>query len=158
MKKLIIFVSALMCAAVASMCACVPSDNADDTFDNEPSAQFEYTTLVNNAELVVFTAHDVPDDMTWKDYFDGLAESGLITYKMSGTMLSELNGSVNGVSAHYWMLYSDIVELDGVIYGNAEWGTYDYEGKQLVSCSFGLELMPVAEGYTYAAVYQALEF
>ncbi len=113
-----------------------------------------YYVEVSSEELVVFVAEDISGDMSWKDYFDGLKNAGEITYSLSEGMLSELNGVSNASDySSCWMLYSDLTELDGVIYGNAEWGTYDYDGRQLVSCAYGLELMPVIEGYAYAAVY-----
>ena len=113
-----------------------------------------YYAEVSSEELVVFVAEDISGDMSWRDYFDGLQEEGIITYSMDGSMLAELNGVSNASDySSCWMLYSDLTELDGEIYGNAEWGTYDYDGRQLVSCVYGLELMPVIEGYAYAAVY-----
>lgn len=113
-----------------------------------------YYAEVSSEELVVFVAEDISGDMSWRDYFDGLQEEGIITYSMDGSMLAELNGVSNASGySSCWMLYSDLTELDGEIYGNAEWGTYDYDGRQLVSCAYGLELMPVIEGYAYAAVY-----
>ena len=134
-----------------------------------------YYAEVSSEELVVFVAEDISGDMSWRDYFDGLQEEGIITYScdmswrdyfdglqeegiitysMDGSMLAELNGVSNASDySSCWMLYSDLTELDGEIYGNAEWGTYDYDGRQLVSCAYGLELMPVIEGYAYAAVY-----
>ena len=115
-----------------------------------------YYAEVSSEELVVFVAEDISGDMSWRDYFDGLQEEGIITYSMDGSMLAELNGVSNASDySSCWMLYSDLTELDGEIYGNAEWGTYDYDGRQLVSCAYGLELMPVIEGYAYAAVYVA---
>ena len=113
-----------------------------------------YYAEVSSEELVVFVAEDISGDMSWRDYFDGLQEEGIITYSMDGSMLAEPNGVSNASDySSCWMLYSDLTELDGEIYGNAEWGTYDYDGRQLVSCAYGLELMPVIEGYAYAAVY-----
>ena len=113
-----------------------------------------YYAEVSSEELVVFVAEDISGDMSWRDYFDGLQEEGIITYSMDGSMLAELNGVSNASDySSCWMLYSDLTELDGEIYGNAERGTYDYDGRQLVSCAYGLELMPVIEGYAYAAVY-----
>lgn len=113
-----------------------------------------YYAEVSSEELVVFVAEDISGDMSWRDYFDGLQEEGIITYSMDGSMLAELNGVSNASDySSCWMLYSDLTELDGEIYGNAERGTYDYDGRQLVSCEYGLELMPVIEGYAYAAVY-----
>ena len=113
-----------------------------------------YYAEVSSEELVVFVAEDISGDMSWRDYFDGLQEEGIITYSMDGSMLAELNGVSNASDySSCWMLYSDLTELDGEIYGNAEWGTYDYDGRQLVWCANGLELMPVIEGNAYAAVY-----
>ncbi len=117
----------------------------------------EYTAEVSSEDLVVFTAPEVSADMSVKDYFDGLVEEGLLTYTISGGMVTSINGVSNPADYSYcWMFYSDLTELDGVIYGNAEWGAYEYGGKTLASCAYGIEEMPVVEGYTYAAVYTRL--
>ena len=49
-------------------------------------------------------------------------------------------------------------ELDGVTYADPTFGTYTYDGEQLASCSYGAEGMPVVEGYTYAIVYEEVEW
>ena len=54
-----------------------------------------YYAEVSSEELVVFVAEDISGDMSWRDYFDGLQEEGIITYSMDGSMLAELNGVSN---------------------------------------------------------------
>ena len=73
-----------------------------------------YYAEVSSEELVVFVAEDISGDMSWRDYFDGLQEEGIITYSMDGSMLAELNGVSNASDySSCWMLYSDLTELDG---------------------------------------------
>lgn len=143
MKKLLI--SALVCAsaAVAFSAAC----------SNRSWAE-EYTAEVSEG-LVVFTAPEIHGELSLREYFDGLVDEGIITYTLEGGMVSSINGVSNTSDfSSCWMFYSDLIELDGVIYGNTEWGTYEYEGKTLASCANGVETMPVVEGFTYAAVYE----
>lgn len=145
-KKILISACAIsVIAAIAGLSACT-SGTAE-----------KYTLEENTDELVVFIAPEVSSDMSVKDYFDGLVEEGLITYTIADGMVTSINGkeNVSGTnSGDYWMFYADLTELDGVTYANAEWGTYEYEGKTLASCVYGVEELPVVEGYTYAAVYQ----
>lgn len=146
MKKAIsaIIAGAVLTLALAALSACTGGGTA------------KYDAEVSDT-LVVFVAEEVSGDMSVKDYFDGLAEEGKLTYTISGGMVTEINGkeNVSGTNeGDFWMFYSDLTELDGVIYANPDYGTYEYNGKTLASCSYGIEGMPVVEGYTYAAVYR----
>ena len=143
MKKLFI-VAAAGVACITALAACSSGARAAS-----------YQTSANTATLVAFTAPEIYGDLYLKGYLDGLAERELITYTLENGMITSVNGTKNdAASGSYWMLYSDLTELDGVEYGNAEWGTYEYGGKTLASCTYGAEGMPVVEGYTYAVVYQ----
>ena len=146
-KRLIFAACAAVLAAAVPLASC-----------NSGEASL-YKAEVSDGELVVFVAPEVSGDMSVKDYFDGLVEEGVLTYTIADGMVTSINGVQNPADYSYcWMFYSDLTELDGVIYSNAEWGTYDYEGKTLASCAYGVEEMPVVEGYTYAAVYQSLSY
>lgn len=133
------------------LAACAPA-NKDGT---------EYTITVNTDTLVLFTAPEGIATDSLKTYLDGLAQAGEITYTMKNGMITSLNGkeNVSGASSgSFWMLYSDLTELDGVTYADPTFGTYTYDGEQLASCSYGAEGMPVVEGYTYAIVYEEVEW
>lgn len=138
-------------ALALPLAACAPAD----------SGNVEYTVAVNTDTLVLFTAPEGIATDSLKTYLDGLAQAGEITYTMENGMITSLNGkeNVSGASSgSFWMLYSDLTELDGVTYADPTFGTYTYDGEQLASCSYGAEGMPVVEGYTYAIVYEEVEW
>ena len=108
-----------------------------------------------NAEdnLFVFTVdskdYAVTATTTVKDYMDKLAADEKVSFKFSGGMVTEINGQANTLNfSSCWMLYTDDAEMS-----NADWGTYDYNGKTLGSAMLGAEALVVKDGCTYAWVY-----
>ena len=145
MKKLLFSLFAATAIAFFAGAACTSNSG---TAEN-------YTLTENTATLLVFTAEGIEGDMSLKDYLDGLKDQGDITYSIVDGMVTEINGSKNPADFSYcWMFYTDLTTYEGATYANPEWGTYEYGGKTLASCSNGVELTPVISGYTYAAVYQ----
>lgn len=147
LKRNFLPLAGALLALALPLAACAPAD----------SGNVEYTVAVNTETLVVFTAPDGIETDSLKAYLDGLVEAGEISYTIEDGMITSLNGTENMsglTSGSYWMLYSDLTELDGVTYTDPTFGTYTYAGKQLASCSYGAEGMPVVEGYTYAIVYE----
>lgn len=150
-KRMILPLAGTLLALSLTFAACAPADNGDA----------EYVVKENTETLVVFTAPEGIATDSLKAYLDGLAAAGEITYTIKDGMITSLNGTENmsGVSSgSFWMLYSDLTELDGVTYADPTFGTYTYAGEQLASCSYGAEGMPVVEGYTYAIVYEEVEW
>ena len=89
----------------------------------------------------------------------GLVAAGEISYTIEDGMIISLNGTENITqvnSGSYWMIYSDLLEKDGVIYADPTYGTYNHNGGTLASCSYGAESMPVIAGYTYALVFEEM--
>ncbi len=143
----LISVAAAACVAALSLAACTAKGYAA-----------EYVLDVNGKELLVFTAPAITGEVSVRDYFDGLVGEGKITYTIADGMIVSVNGTENvseGSSGTYWMFYTDLVELDGVTYADTAY-TYEYEGKTLASFVYGVEEMPVVEGYVYAAVYERI--
>ena len=121
--------------------------------------QKNYPITVNTSELVVFTAPDNFAMISVKEYLDGLVAAGEISYTIEDGMIISLNGTENITqvnSGSYWMIYSDLLEKDGVIYADPTYGTYNHNGGTLASCSYGAESMPVIAGYTYALVFEEM--
>lgn len=150
------FMKKLIFAALASAAACLCVAFAACT-ETAPGG-IEYTVEVSNNIIVAFVAPQSVDEknLSVKDYFDGLVEAGKLTYEISDGMVESINGQSNSAATmSYWMFYSDLGELDGVAYTDPSY-TYDYNGKELGSCNFGVELMPVVGGYTYVAVFDSL--
>lgn len=122
------------------------------------SQQQTYPITVNTAELVAFTAPDEFATISLKEYLDGLVTAEKLSYTIQSGMITSINGTENISETNkgsYWMIYSDLLELDGVTYANPTY-TYDYNGKVLASCTFGAESMPVIAGYTYAIVFEEM--
>lgn len=98
------------------------------------------------------------------DYLEALQEKDELQYVAEnstyGLYITSVNGQAestdaNGSHGWSWMVYTDLVTIEGdkAIYSNAEFGTYEYEGKTLNSASYGISELPCVEGYTYALVY-----
>ncbi len=119
-----------------------------------------YPVTENTAELVVFTAPDDLETISLKEYLDGLAAAGMLTYTIADGMITSLNGTENITGAaggSYWMIYCDLLEKDGVIYADPAY-SYSYNGLTLASSSYGAEGLPVLAGYTYALVYEEMSW
>ncbi len=95
------------------------------------------------------------------DYMCALQADGQITFEVSDGSYGKYITSVEGVSeksesatsGYSWMIYTDLTELDGVVYSDPSYGTWTYDNKTLNSASYGVSGLPAVEGYTYALVY-----
>lgn len=135
MKKLSAFVlSALAALLIFAFAGCG---------DKEPYPADENT--------VVITAEYEGYDFTGKtllDYMTFLKSEGRLTFKTSGTMVTEMNGKAQ-TAKKYWMLYSD----DGD-YTDRAWGELEYNSKIYCSVSVGAGELPVKRGCTYIWAYR----
>ena len=100
------------------------------------------------------------DDTTLYDYLCALKEDGEINFEAEqgdyGMYITSVEGVTQtneGTNGYSWMIYTDLTELDGVVYSSADYGTWGYDGKTLNSASYGVSGLPAVEGYTYALVY-----
>lgn len=118
------------------------------------------------AENAVFTAtNDVlalDENTSVADYIAALKDKGELDYTAEdgayGLFITSVNGvenltDANGTHGWSWAIYTNLTELDGVIYSTANYGTYDADGVTLNSASYGISGLPCVEGYTYALVY-----
>ena len=98
---------------------------------------------------VVISVSGASDNGTVMDCMEFLQAKGEISYKLSGTMVTELNGKANAADfSGCWMLYTSDAEMS-----NAEWGTVEYEGKTLGSAILGAEALTVTAGEIYIWEY-----
>ncbi len=68
-----------------------------------------------------------------------------------GEMMTSINGKANDDGAGaYWMSYTSDAE-----FSNAAWGTYNYDSKELGSCSVGISSLTVKESCLYVWAYQS---
>ena len=158
-RKLGLIVAAVSLAASLSVFSACDEGNFD----------VEYSVEVSDEKLVVFTAPEVPDNMSVKDYLDGLVENGLITMEGSESQYGYYITSVNGTKAETtynedgssngwaWSLYTDFTEEDDVIYAT-DYKTYSYGETVLYYASYGVSYLPCVEGYTYALVYEGWSY
>jgi hypothetical protein len=127
------------------------STSSESSSSNEKSA---YEVLVSNQELLVVKATNVTGTVSLKDAMTALQKEGKLTYTISNGMVTSINGVENPADySSCWMFYSDLGEYDGVTYTNTEWGTYTYGETNYASNAYGVESMPVVNGYTYIAHY-----
>ncbi|MBO5327991.1 MAG: hypothetical protein J6B04_02320 [Clostridia bacterium] len=105
---------------------------------------------------------EISPDSSVYDYMLALKEDGLFDFTSEnsnfGQTILSVNGienyvAENGLSGKSWMIYTDLTTLDDVVYSNAEYGTYEHDGKTLNSASYGVSGLPCIEGYTFALVY-----
>ncbi len=88
---------------------------------------------------------------TLLSYMETLQSRGALTFTMSGTLLTELNGTKNAADfSSCWMLYTDDAE-----FSDASYGTATFEGKTYASALLGAESLQMKEGCTYLWVYQS---
>ena len=150
MKKFLLApIAGILFVLAMAFGACSPAD------DGAPS----YPITENTGTLIVFTAPDDFATISLLDYLSALAEEETITFTIEDGMITSVNGTENVTeltSGSYWMIYSDLTEMDGVIYADPAYGTYSYGEATLASCSYGAESMPVVGGHTYALVYEEL--
>ena len=85
---------------------------------------------------------------TLKDYMDHLVGKGELTYVIADGMITEINGTKNGLNS-YWMLYTDDTENS-----NTAWGTYEVGGKIYASAAVGAAELTLKDGCTYIFTYQ----
>lgn len=98
---------------------------------------------------VVISVSEKDGSFTVLDCMEGLREEGNISYKISGTMVTEINGKANTADfSGCWMLYTSDAEMS-----NAEWGTVEYDGKTLGSAILGADALTVTVGEIYIWEY-----
>lgn len=88
-----------------------------------------------------------------------LSDAGKLTYGGSeseyGFYLTSVNGKEADSSANeYWAVYTTLGEYDGVLYSNAEYGTYEYDGKTCASASYGISGLVMSSGEIYVIVLE----
>ena len=143
MKKFKWF-AATLCAAVLAL-ASLSLFGCGETVDG--------VKLVESSEkVVVIEATATKGSLL--DAMNALESAEELKFETSGsgdmTMIVSVNGYAPDSSKNeFWAIYTSLTELDGVVYSNAEYGTYEYGGKTLGSASFGCAGLPLVEGETY---------
>lgn len=155
MKKKVFAIITAICtlAALCALSAC------DKEKQGVKQASGNIDIIVQS---VVFTASSdvmtLTDSTSLADYMDVLAEDGELVFDAENGEYGYYIVSIYATKAEgnaYWALYTDLVTIEGddAVYSNAEYGTYEYDGKTLYSASYGASGLPCIDGYTYAWVY-----
>ena len=139
MKKLTkLFAFMLVLVSIMTMFAC--QNPTTDNGDREPS-DADVIMTISAAEFDL-------EGKTLKDYMDHLVGNGELTYVIADGMITEINGTKNGLNS-YWMLYTDDAENS-----NTAWGTYEVGGKTYASAALGAAELTLKDGCTYIFTYQ----
>ena len=137
------------------------SETPDDSSEiEETSSQSDekYSVVFTADDAVVIKANTTEGSL--EDALNALKDSNALDYTGSQSEYGLFIESVNGKAAdaaknEYWAVYTTLTEIDGVSYSSAEYGTYDYDGTECASASFGASGLPMVEGELYAVVLAA---
>ncbi len=115
----------------------------------EPLVIFESDTCivinVSNEQM------EITEDTTLLEYMNLLKQEGKINFKISGTMITSINGIDNPQDySSCWMLYTSDSKN-----ANEAWGTVDYKGEIYGSAITGADSLAVKNGCIYIWLYQS---
>ena len=119
---------------------------------NNESYAVDVNLLESTDKLVAIEATKTGGSL--EDALKKLKETGELDYDgdMSefGFYLTSVNGYTPDASKNeYWAIYSTLSEYEGVLYSNADYGTYEYKDTVCASASYGVSGMPLVEGELY---------
>ncbi len=138
----------------------VSSETSVSSSEEETSSQSDekYSVVFTADDAVVIKASTTEGSL--EDALNALKDSNALDFTGSQSEYGLYIESVNGRTAdaaknEYWAVYTTLTEIDGVSYSSAEYGTYDYDGTECASASFGASGLPMVEGELYAVVLAA---
>lgn len=144
-------------AALAALLFCLPLSAC------RPSADIgnARTELVMNdpTRVVIEVLAGDPSHSLY-DALSVFRENGQISFGGEGSREDFYLTSLGGLEAdsgNFWAVYTTLGTWEGESYSNAEWGTWEYDGRTLASASYGLSGLPLVEGEWYALVWTAIE-
>ena len=153
--KIISTLLAIFLVVTFTFTAC--SDNTDKSGGDDSAQSSVAAVLEGSDKLVVIEAAATGGSL--EEAMSALKVAGELTYDGSegeyGFYINSVNGyTPNAENNEYWAVYTTLGEYDGVEYSNADYGTYDYEGKTLASASYGISGLPMVEGEIYVLVVE----
>ena len=102
-----------------------------------------------NVEPVVITvSQTVEENTTLLEVMQTKKAAGELDFQMENGMIVQMNATKNTMNT-FWMLYTTDTEN-----ANAEWGTFEWNGKMLGSAIAGANTLVVKQGETYVWVYK----
>lgn len=120
--------------------------------DKEEVAQNVQATVVESTDtLLVIKVDKAEETTTLWDIMQWLREEEAVVFESEnstyGEFITSINGRENGDK--YWLSYTSDTE-----FSNEAWGTFEYQGERLGSCTLGASSMPVKEGCLYVWAYE----
>ena len=130
-------------------------DTSSETNETSSQSDEKYSVVFTADDAVVIKANVTEGSL--EDALNALKDSKALDFTGSQSEYGLFIEAVNGKTAvadknEYWAVYTTLTELDGVSYSSAEYGTYDYDGTECASASFGASGLPMVEGELYAIV------
>lgn len=102
------------------------------------------TTFAEYDEVVKIVVQ-TDEELSLKEYMDGLMQEGEFVYEIESGMVVSINGVSN--TDKYWMLYTDDIKNANTAYG------VKHEGKNYYSANYGAEALTVEDGHVYLWAY-----
>ena len=148
--RLKIIAGAACAALMCIMAACAPSANI---------GQARAQLLASDETRVVVSVTAGDETKSLYDVLSDFAQRGEISMEGSTSEYGFYITSVNGTASdaeHFWAVYTTLGTYDGVSYSDAQYGTWEYEGRELASASYGVSGLPLVEGELYALVFTSI--
>ena len=127
-----------------------PSNNSSSSSVLVPP-EAKFLVVETTETSVIIKVNKADDNQTVLDVMQALQAEGKMSYTLSGTMVTAINGKENAADWSFcWMLYTSDSEM-----ANSEWGTFTYNENVYGSAILGAEAMPVIDGAYYIWAYVA---
>lgn len=138
-KKLaVVFLTAVLSVAAFALSSC----------DNE--TEVGAVLVESNQSLVVIQATATGGSV--EDAIKKFKNEGDLDYDGTTDEYGLYVASVNGYTVtgnEYWAVYTSLGEYNGVAYSDLSWGSYEYDGVNCASASYGVTYLPLVEGEIY---------
>lgn len=116
--------------------------------------------LESSEKLIVIQCDETGGSL--EDALKALSNDGKLSYEADssefGAFVKSVNGYTPDPTCEYWAIYTSLGEYEGVSYSNAEFGSYDYNGKTCMSASYGISGLVMVEGEIYILTVASFDF
>lgn len=122
--------------------ACIKAESIQPI---EIEKQDASVVIENNTVVVTYSSVHMPniEGKFLIDYLNILEGKELLAFDAPTGFIKSING-IEPPTNSYWMVFTDDADSS-----NAEWGTFDWEGKTYNSASLGITDLPVKANATY---------
>lgn len=138
-------------ACTALVCACL--FGACNPQRVIPDSSFDLEVNTDTCVVIRITADE---EGSLYDVLYTLRREGEIVFEGSegeyGFYITSVNHTVASGNS-YWGIYTTLGTYEETSYSDSSWGTYDYNGNELASASYGVSGLPLVQGTIYALVF-----